>query len=192
MQCLLREKLLERAIALAQVSAIYRTEAQEFVGAYIAWLEQTERELAGLRAPVSILLQAEKSLVMAVLDGSVPAVLQNEKSVRKRQRAVAAQSLERISKEIHAKIESIDHVLNQSKEKLCHAVAVLATKAPDLYASLELNQTSIDAIWRQLAALPETVPMFNYFCAALTSTDRNYVLMDIISNIVGNRASAST
>jgi hypothetical protein len=149
--------------ASRQVSAIYRSEAPAFIDAYIAWLEQTERELAGLRAPVSILLQAEKSLVMAVLDGAVPAVMQNEKSVRKRQRAVAAQSLERLSKKIHAKIENIDHVLNQSKEKLCHAVAVLATKAPDLYASLGLNQTSNDAIWHQVAALPETVPMFNYF-----------------------------
>lgn len=188
MQCILREKLLERAMALAQVSAIYRSEAQEFVDAYIGWLEQSERDLAGLRTPVSILLQAEKSLVTSVLDGYVPAFVQNEKSARKRQRAIAAHSLERISKEIHAKIENIDHTLNQMKEKLCHAVAVLATKEPDLYATLEVDQSSLDAIWRKLAALPETIPMFNYFCAALAATDRNYVLMDIIANIVGNRA----
>jgi hypothetical protein len=186
MQCILREKLLERSVSLAQVSAIYRSEAQEFVDAYIQWLEQSERELAGLRTPISILLQAEKSLVTAVLDGYVPAIVQNEKSARKRQRAIAAHSLERISKEIHAKIEGIDHLLGQIREKLCHAIAVLATKEPALYQTLGANQQSIDAIWRKLAVLPETVPMFNYFCAALASTDRNYVLMDIIANIVSN------
>jgi hypothetical protein len=190
MQCILREKLLERSISLAQVSAIYRSEAQEFVDAYIRWLEQTERELASLRTPISILLQAEKSLVTAVLDGYVPAIVQNEKSARKRQRAIAAHSLERMSKEIHAKIESIDHALGQSREKLCHAIAVLATKEPDLYAALEANQQSIDAIWRKLAVLPETIPMFNYFCAALAASDRNYVLMDVIANILGNRMPA--
>lgn len=188
MQCVLREKLLERAIALAKVSVVYRTEAQEFVDAYIAWLEQTERELANLRTPISILLQAEKSRVTAVLDGYVPTEVQSEKSPRKRQRAIAAQSLERISKELHTKIESIDHLLNQIKEKLCHAVAVLATKEPELYATLDVNQASVDAIWRKLAYQPETIPMFNYFCAALASIDRNYVLMDLIANIVSNRA----
>jgi hypothetical protein len=59
-QCILREKLLERSIALTQVSAIYRFEAQKFIDAYIGGLKQTERDLADFCTPVSILLQAEK------------------------------------------------------------------------------------------------------------------------------------
>jgi hypothetical protein len=188
MQCILRERLLACAIDLTQVSAIYRAEGHRFVGSYIAWLEEAERKLSGLRTPISILLQAEKSLVTSVLDGYAPAEVQAENSVRKRQKAVAAHSLERLSREIHQKIESIDHTLNQTKEKMCHAIAVLASKQPDLYANLEANQSVIDALWRALGATPETLPMFNYFSAALPSTDRNYVLLDIVTNIVSNRA----
>lgn len=190
MQCILREKLLANALLLAEVSQIYRTDSSRFVDSYFDWLEKTEKELNGLRSPISIVLQAEKSLLSSVLDGYVPQYVQTEKSVRKRQRAIAAQSLERISKEIHAKIESIDHTLEQLNEKLCHAIAVLASKDHSLYENLQANQQGIDMVWEKLGSTPETIPMFNYFCAKLPATDRNYLLMDIIQKIGTNKTPA--
>lgn len=186
MQSILREKLLAQAMRLAEVSNVYRSESQRFVEAYFAWLEQAEKDLSGLRAPIVALLQAEKSILNAVLDGYLPTHIQEGKSARKIQKAVAAQSLEKVSKEIYSKIETIDHEFNQSNEKLCHAVAIIASKEPDLYKNLELSQAGIDAIWKTLARTPETIPMYNYFCAKLTATDRNYLLMDIIQKIVSN------
>jgi len=187
MQSILREKLLTCAIKLAEVSNIYRTENHRFVDAYFGWLEETEKDLSGLRSPISILLQAEKSLLTSVLDGYTPDYIQIEKSIRKKQKAIAAQSLDRISKEIHTKIESIDHIFDQISEKLCHAIAVLASKEPDLYGKLQADQQGIDTIWRNLGLTPETIPMFNYFCAKLASTDRDYLLLDIIQKIVQNK-----
>ncbi|TFH42148.1 MAG: hypothetical protein E4G94_06780 [ANME-2 cluster archaeon] len=186
MQCILREKLLAQAVKLAGVSNVYRTESHRFVDAYFAWLEEAEKDLSSLRTPISILLQAEKSSLTSILDGYLPNFIQAGKSNRKNQKAAAAQSLENVSKEIYSKIEHIDHTLDQSSEKLCHAIAVLAIKEPELYNRLQVNQHGVDTIWKMLGRTPETIPTYNYFCAKLESTDINYLLMDIIQKIVSN------
>ena len=111
--------------------------------------------------------------------------------IRKIQKAVAAQSLEKISKDIYSKIENIDHTFDQLSEKLCHAVAVLASKEPEVYENLQLSQHGIDTIWKMLSRTPETIPMYNYFCAKLAFTDINYLLMDIIQKIVSNKTDSS-
>lgn len=190
MQCILREKLLTQAMKLADVSNLYRTESYRFVDAYFSWLEEAEKDLSGLRSPVSILLQAEKSSVTSVLDGYLPSYIQAGKNTRKIQKAVAAQSLEKISREIYSIIEKTDNTFDQSSEKLCHAVAVLASKEPGVYEKLQLNQQGINTLWKMLSITPETIPMYNYFCAKLASTDINYLLMDIIQKIISNKMSA--
>lgn len=187
MQCILREKLLTQARKLAEVSSLYRTESHRFVEAYINWLEEAEKDLSGLRSPISILLQAEKAALTSVLDGYIPNHIQAGTSARKIQKALAAQSLEKISGEIYSKIEGIDHTLEQLNEKLCHAVAVLASKHPEVYETLQVNQQGLNAIWAMLAQTPETLPMYNYFCAKLASVDRSYLLMDIMQKIASNK-----
>lgn len=186
MQCILREKLMAQAMKLADVSNVYRTESHRFVDAYFSWLEEAEKDLSGLRSPIVILLQAEKSSLISVMDGYLPSHIQAGKSIRKSQKAVAAQSLEKVSKEIYSKIENIDHNLDQFSEKLCHAIAVLAIKEPELYNGLQVNQHGVDTIWKMLGRTPETIPIYNYFCAKLASADINYLLMDILQKISGN------
>ncbi len=187
MQCILREKLMALATAMADVSEVYRTESFRFVDAYQAWLKQAENELMSTRSPICMLLQAESTSVESVMDGHRPEHLEVGRSLRKTQRAVAAQSLERVSREIYSTIERIDHQLNDMEEKLCHAVAVLASKNPDTYERLAPNQEGVDMIWSMLGMAPETIPIYSYFCAKLSLMDRNYLLVGIIQNIVNNR-----
>lgn len=186
MQSILREKLLAHAGKLAEVSGLYRNESYRFVESYLSWLENIEKDLSGLRVPISVLLQAEKGVLTSVLDGFTPDYVQAEKSIRKKQKAVAAHSLERVSREIHAEVERIDHVFEQMNEKLCHAIAVLASKDPTLYPTLTPDAQGVQAIWRRLGAVPETIPMFNYFSAKLSPTDREYLLFDILQKIAQN------
>lgn len=187
MQSILREKLLAHALKLSVVSDTYRKDSSRFVELYYSWLDETEKDISSLRSPISIILQSEKSSLTSVLDGYLPDNIQPGTSVRKHLRAFAAQSLEKVSKEIYSKIDSIDTQLDQMNEQLCHAIAILAIKAPGLYDNLETNQMCIDAIWKMLSSLPETMQMYNYFCAKLTLTDRNYILIDIIQKIMSNR-----
>lgn len=187
MQCILREKLLKQGLRLADISAIYRTDSSRFVESYFKWLDEAEKDLSSLRSPIGILLQFEKTSLIAVLDGYLPGNIQEGKSIRKIQKAVAAQSLERVSQEIYTKIAAIDNTLEQLSEKLCHAIAVLASKEPSVYEHLNANQQSIDMLWVKLAKTPETIPMFNYFCAKLAATDTHYLLLDIIQKIMSNR-----
>ena len=187
MQSVLREKLLAQGVKLAEVSAVYRTDSHRFADAFLRWLEEAAQDLGPLRSPVSILLQAEKTSLVSVVDGYVPGHIQAGKNVRKTLRAAAAQSLERISRELYAQIGQIDSALEQSNEKLCHAVAVLASKDPAVFRDLQASQQGISALWQLLARTPETVPMYNCFSARLAPTDRDYILLDIAQKIVGNR-----
>jgi hypothetical protein len=186
MQCVLREKFLIQAMKLADVSRVFHAKNHSFVDAYIGWLEEAEKDLSSLRSTISILLQAEKSSLNSVLYGYLPNNVQAGKSIRKIQIAAAAQSLEKISKELYSKIENINLFFDQLNEKLCHAIAILASKEPEIYKKLQLNQQGVDTLWKKLSITPETLPMYNYFCAKLTSTDINYLLMDIIQKIVSH------
>ena len=187
MQCILREKLMALAAALADVSEVYRTDSFRFVDAYLAWLKQAENDLLSTRSPICVLLQAESTLVASVMDGHRPEHLEAGRSLKRCQRAVAAQSLERVSREIYSTIGRIDHLLDEMEEKLCHAIAVLASKNPDTYERLTPSQKGVDMIWSMLSMAPETIPIYSYFCAKLSLTDRNYLLEGIIQNILNNR-----
>jgi hypothetical protein len=89
---------------------------------------------------------------------------------------------------MHDKIENIDQLLEQLNEKLCHAVAVLASKNPRVYHHLQPNQQGITLLWKMLGEMPETIPMYNYFCAKMALADRDYLLLDIIQKIKSNAA----
>jgi hypothetical protein len=70
------------------------------------------------------------------------------------------------------------------EEKLCHAVAILAAKSPDLYERLAATQEGVDMIWAQLSIAPETAPLYSYLCAKISVVDRNYLLLGISQNVV--------
>ncbi len=175
-------------MTLSAVSAIYRSENHRFVEAYMQWLEQAEKDLSSLRSSISILLQAEKSVLNSVQDGYVPNYIQAEKSTRKIQKAVAAHSLEKVSQELYAKIEHIDRHFEELKEKLCHAVAILTTKNPSMVSQLQADQQGVDLIWQAMRQAPETIAMFNYFSAKLTVTDVQYLLIDVLQKFTSNQA----
>lgn len=187
MQSILKEKLVRQAEQLSEISETYLSDSSSFVAKYLNWISQTEKELSSIRSPFSIIFQAEKSKVKSVEDGFVPEYIQSEKSPRKIQRAVTAQSLNKISQEIYLKIESIDKELSEINEKLCHAVALLASKENKLFKELETNEISVNKILKLLSVTPETIPMYNYFCSKLSFTDIKYLLFDIIRNLLNNR-----
>jgi hypothetical protein len=187
MQCILREKLAVLAAALADVSEVYRTDTFRFVDTYLEWLKNAEQQLLSTRSPICVLLHAEVTSVASVLDGYRPEHLEFTRSLRKVQRAAAAQSLERVSREIYVNITRIDGQLDEMEEKLSHGVAVLGTKNPDLYGRITADQDGVDLLWAQLSLVPETVPLYSYVSARLSLIDRNYILLSIAQKIVNNR-----
>ena len=187
MQSILREKLLAQANKLAEVSEVYRNESHRFVEAYITWLDEAEKDLSHLRTPISVLLQAEKSSLLSVLDGYLPQDIQAKMSIRKVQKAVAAQSLVKISQAIYAKIETVDRAFDQIRENLCHAIALIMSKEPETFTQLQANQPNVILVWEVLGRTPETIQLYNYFCGKLAATDRDYLVLDIIEKIISNR-----
>jgi len=188
MRCVLREKLMAHALRLSEVGGCYRTESHRFAVAYFGWLEAAEKDLSGLRAPLAILLQAERTALTAVADGYTPQHVERSRNAGKVLRFAAAQSLEKVSLAMRAQIEDIDRELNEQNERMCHTFAAVASKSPGVFADLRADQTGIDTIWQLIGATPETAAMHQYFCARLAVSDRNYILSDILQKAVANRS----
>lgn len=187
MHCLVKEKLLKQAEGLSEISKTYYSNKSRFIPEFIKWLDESERELSFNKNPIGILFQSEKSKILSVLDGYLPDDVPNEKNLRKVQRAVTARSLNFLSTEIYSKLQQIETEYDAVREKLSHAIAVLGTKDPGLYASLDNDQKSVIQIWKLLKETPETLPMYNYFGARLSQTDLFYLITEILGNIVVNR-----
>jgi hypothetical protein len=175
------------AMKLSTVSNIYRNDNVRFVAEYLAWLEAAEKDLSTIRSPLCVILQSEKNSLLSVLDGYLPDYILAGTNPRKAQRAVAAHSVDTISKEIYSKIGEIDQNLAPLGENLARAVAVLMGKDPHLFDAITANQDGVDAIWRRFATEAETVPIYNYMCAKLSRVDVNYLLIDIIQNVLSSR-----
>lgn len=188
MLSILREKLIAQAVQLSRISSLYRREGHRFVEAYFSWLEGAEQDIGGLRSSLSLLLQAEKSLLSSVADGYMPPYLMQERSIRKRQRAAAAHSLEKVSEAMREKIDGIDRHFEELNEKMAQAVAVLASKDPELFTRLTADTQGIATLWRTMGSTPETSLIYNYFMAKISASDREYLLADIIANFQVHRA----
>jgi len=186
MDSILREKLMNHASTLAKVSHIYRTESSRFVDEYLKWIEQSENDISGLRSPIGLILQAEKTKVTSVMDGYMPEYIKERGSIRRSQRAVAAQSLSYISQLLHEKINQIDSDFREINEKICHALAILSGKDRNLFKINKVNESIAEKIWKGLEKHPETLPMFNYLSAKLTAIDRKYLFISAIQNMIDN------
>ena len=69
---------------------------------------------------------------------------------------------------------------------MSNAIAVLNIKKPGLYDSLKQDEKTVSIIWKLLSETPETVAMYNYFCAKLSYLDIKYLILDIIQKIKTN------
>ncbi len=191
MQFILREKLMQQAEKLTSVSNLYKEQDYLFVDAYFSWLESAENDLSKLRSPLTILLQAEKTMLNSTRDGYLPEHVQAGRNSSKIQRASAAMSLNRVSKAIYENIETIDQDMKPLNESLCQAVAVLAQISPEIFQKISVDQSSSQLIWMSLGKKNETSHIFNYLSTRIDSIDRDYLMLEILQKFAGNTDSAS-
>ncbi|MGB1237229.1 MAG: hypothetical protein ACPG4U_03400 [Pseudomonadales bacterium] len=191
MRAILREKLIAQGLALANVSKLYQSDAQRLVPAYQHWLNHCEQDLSSLRSPISLTLQAERTSLLAVLDGLVPEGIQHTKSTRKLHRAAAARSIEKVSVLFQQQLEEIDRYFEQITEQLCQSSAIIQSLQPQLYASLTPT-TGAASIWHAMHDTQETLQIYNYLSAKVSASDRNYLLQDLVARVLSNRSELFT
>jgi hypothetical protein len=187
MQSMLREKLMAQSQKLSVISKTYKNDVGHFVESYFQWLEELENDIRSLRSTLSIMLQSEKTVLMSIMDGNIPVHVRDSKNSRKYIRVASAISLEKIAREMASIVNNIDMNLDPTKQQLIQAIAVLSIKDSNLYDSLSVDPMSVSSIRHKLSTTPETVQISNYICAKLTSMDINYLINDILANIVSNR-----
>ncbi len=187
MQSILRETLMVQVDSLAKVVQGYGADPTQFVASYLTWLNDAQDALGRLRSPMLAFVQAERATIMSAMDGHVPDGTAVSRSPRKTLRAVASLSIERMSREMYERVNEIDRNLAPMVEQMAHAVAVLAAKEPKFVENLAVTQAVADGVWKMLTQTPETMPVSHFFAAKLSLADRNYLLLEVIGNLVANR-----
>lgn len=182
MQALIREKLAECLEKLGPVVQTYQLNPAGFAQEYLRWLQASENSLAPLRLPLVATLQSQKTQLLAIEDGLQPAYLSLAVSPRKRQRAAAAALMEQAVGTIQGKLEQIDQQLNEPREKLSQAVALLLSQQPNAFKRVQPSATGARNIWNKLKALPELNSLCSYLSTKLSAVDRDYLLISLISN----------
>ena len=182
MQALIREKLAECLEKLGPVAQTYQTNPTGFAQEYLRWLQASETDLAPLRLPLVATLQSQKTQLLAIEDGLQPAYLSQAVSPRKRQRAAAAALMEQAVGTLQGKLAQIDQQLSEPQEKLNQAMALLLSQQPDALKRIKPNTTGARNVWNKLKALPELNNLCSYLSAKLSLSDRDYLLISLISN----------
>ncbi len=183
MQALIREKLAECLEKLGPVAQTYQREPTGFAQAYLRWLQTIEADLAPLRLPLVAALQSQKTQLLAIEDGLLPSYLSQTVSPRKRQRAAAAALMEQAVALLQGKLDQIDQQLAEPKEKLSQAIALLLSQQPDALKHINPTSRGAQNVWNKLKALPELNNLCSYLSTRLSSSDRDYLLISLISNI---------
>jgi hypothetical protein len=187
MQALIREKLADCLSKLGAVTQIYQQDPTRFAQEYLRWLQTSEESLSPLRLPLVATLQSQKTQLLAIEDGLLPAHLSQTASPRKRQRAAAAALMEHAVAVLQHKLEQIDKQLAEPREKLSQGLALLLSQQPSALSRTKPTLSGARNVWNKLQALPELNHLCSYLCTQLTSSDRDYLLMSLISNVRGDR-----
>jgi len=186
MLALIKEKLQAALDSLKTVSGLYLSEPYRFPAAYVDWLQQTSKEIEGLRDPLIGVLQSEQAKVAAVSDGLIPVEITANKSLRKTQRAAAAQSMGVVSQLLFERLTVAEQQMDDYRDKISQAIAALAIRKPDSLELLEVDYAGRVKIWRALQEVPETQPVYHYLSSRLTLSDRDYLINEVLFNYLEN------
>lgn len=183
MLAITRQLLLGHLLEIRElVDAYARRDA--FVPDVLRWLQRTESTLQRLRSPLSSLVATQRAQILAVGDGlSEPTVVRVGRSARRTERAVTAIALRHIEEALRTRLMEIDHKLEDAREKMVSFLAA-ASKNVAIPPPTGDRTAWLHATWRALGAGRETGALHTYLDALLTSTDRDYLLDDVLSNLL--------
>jgi hypothetical protein len=184
MLALQRETMIEQLLKLSNVAGSYAQKDPEFVAKLDHWLDQTQEKLKPLRSPIAGRVSSQRALLNSVEDGyRHPQVESSGRSYRKHQRAMGVLVLEEIEETLRHKVDSIDQELDILKEKVAQLLAIVSQREP-IQIPEHLTPEALDRVWAQLGGYDETRSMYLYIQAKTDRSDRQYLLSEMISQMV--------
>lgn len=187
MLTILREQLLNHLIQLTDVINTYQNHDSNYAQKALKWLEDTEKTLQQNRNPASSCLAISRAKIMAANDGLCDRSISNN-GFTKRQimRATVSLSLDEAEQKLSLIINDIDTKIDIWTDKMSQFLAVATANSPIPLPPTEPRSNWLNNIWNKFNISPELHGMYAYLNAAMSKTDRQYVLGNVINNLLSN------
>ncbi|WP_419812749.1 hypothetical protein [Bacterioplanoides sp.] len=184
MKSVIRERILEQLSAIPALVDAYHQKHSGFSDNCIDWLRRAEQALASFRLPLTSQLAGLRGAMVAATDGlSEPD--SGAKRSRKLRSAQVMLLLQQAEEVLRRHCDQIDQEFEEHKEKLSQLLAVASAKQP-LPATDQINQAYLNRIWQQVKHTQDNSTLAHYITARLNDTDRSYLLVDIVSNLLNS------
>lgn len=185
MLALTRHKLLEHLQTLSNIVDFYRRHDPLFESAAIDWLEKVEQTFLQLRHPLAGSVAVERAKILAVSDGyrDYEASLSGT-SRRKAGNVTLVIVLGRVETMLLQDVMRIDTQFSSWREKMAQFIAVATNEQPIPLPPSEPRQVWLQQLWHGFHTTPETHSMYVYLNTVMSSSDRLYLLDELIENLL--------
>ncbi len=190
MKAVIREQILAQLLNIPALMDLHLQQSVDFIPKTLRWFIDTEKLLSPHRLPVVSRISGFRGQLQATEEGYVhPQVQQDKFSLRKKRNATAVALLQASEEELRKEIESIDELFTELRDKLAQLIAIVSAKSP-LPHSLHITESYLGQIWTLLSENAETLSMSKYIEVKTNRTDRNYLLQDLMANVVAANSRA--
>lgn len=188
-----REMILELLLDLPILLDLYEDVDPRFGAAVLKWLHKGEQNLARLRSPLVGSLSAQRGKVLALQDGIMPDGCEiDRRNRRKRIRAGTALVLHDVESALNKIVVEIDENLKIYRDKMAQLIAVVSATNVIPLPPTEPRNLWLEKVWQSIEPTPETQHMLGYLNASLSKTDLNYLLDEVLGNLLSQANIVST
>lgn len=186
--CVQLEKLGAQLGTLSPLLDRYQRADPLFADLALKWLEEAEKAMGTLRLPEGAEMSALRGRILKAAD-SLPAEENRPSRVamRRARDAAAAEALERAESILRRRVLAAEERLKFFEEKLCEGLTAFLLQN-DLPARGPAHQVWLLRIWEAFRQFQATRPLAVYMAASLSSTDRCYLLDQVLERVLERAA----
>jgi hypothetical protein len=186
-----RESLLGHLRRTPEITDLAARRDPAFPDRVAAWLGQAEESLQRLRSPLLSLVVGQRASLVAVSDGLRDPRISPSASTREARRATAALCLIRVEEALRQAVATVDGKLDEAREKMLQLLAVASAANPLPLTPPDASEEALRRLWMSLGEIDTTRTLHTYLNAALTMSDRLYLLREILENLLAGNEGGS-
>ncbi|MDY6857247.1 MAG: hypothetical protein SWO11_21605 [Thermodesulfobacteriota bacterium] len=183
MLALTRERISVHLQELPILIDLYQKHDSMFINKTVIWLFDLEKILLQIRNPLASFVAIERGKILAISDGYRDSNSQTVSTTKRKSGLVTAMIvLGRVEAVLLKKLDDIDSKFEIWREKMAQFIAVATNSHPIPLPPTEPRQSWLKEIWSQFSVTVETKSMYNYLNTVMNTSDRLYLLNELIEN----------
>ena len=188
MQSVIRERIIVSLLRIPPLVDHYSQQNNAFPELTMRWLSDTEHSLQPFRLPLVSRLASLRGMIIAGGDGLSLSAGQVSagRNPRKLRRSTTMNLLQQAEETLHNHCQKIDQELDDYRDKLAQILAVASAR--EALPGGDFNSVHyIDQLWKTACSAQENTTMAQYVSARLSETDRRYLMVDIVRQLMTSR-----